>query len=337
MVVARQSPVSSEKISATQLPIIDLMEERSEVSKMVVKACETFGFFKLINHGVPEDVIAKMEEQSYQFFAKSSTEKEQAGPYNPYGYGCKNIGFNGDVGEVEYLMLDANPVSLISHDTYQTISNDPITFSSAVRSYVEAVRELACEILDLIAEGLGVPDTSVLSRLIRDVESDSLLRLNHYPPLKEDHRDTNSTNTIRIGIGEHTDPQILTILRSNDVGGLQISLEEGVWVPVTPHPTAFFVNVGDVLQAMTNGRFLSVKHRAMVNWPYNKSRMSMGYFGSPPLSASISPIPQLETPQCPRLYRSFTWAEYKQATYSRRLGDTRLDFFRVQPNEEIGQ
>lgn len=121
--------------------------------------------------------------------------------------------------------------------------------------YVEAVRGLACEILELMAEGLWVPDTSVFSRLIRAVDSDSLLRFNHYPPLDRDTQPSSfhqhhhqSSNHNRIGFGEHSDPQILTILRSNDVGGLQISLEDGVWVPVTPDPTAFCVNVGDVLQ-----------------------------------------------------------------------------------------
>lgn len=344
MVVAKPTPALNEKImKAIELPIIDLMGERSEVSKLLVKACHEFGFFKVVNHGVPQDVIAAMEEQSWHFFSKPSTEKERAGPPDPYGYGCKTIGFNGDIGEVEYLLLKPNPLSLPPH-----ASNDPTKFSSAVSSYVEAVRELACEILDLIGEGLRVPDTSVFSKLIRDVESDSLLRLNHYPPLLRD-RDTspssssssssfhhhlrhhqNSSN-IRIGFGEHTDPQILTILKSNAVAGLQISVDEGIWVPVTPHPTAFFVNVGDVLQAMTNGRFLSVRHRAIVN--LYESRMSMAYFFSPPLRARISPIPEMVTTQNPRLYRPFTWADYKKATYSLRLGESRLNFFKLQSHE----
>lgn len=109
----------------------------------------------------------------------------------------------------------------------------------AVIGYVEAVRELACEILDMIGEGLLVDDHVLLSGLIRDPDSDSLLRINHYP----------SSSTNSIGFGEHTDPQMLTLLRSNGVGGLQISLEDGVWVPVSTHPeSAFCVNVGDVLK-----------------------------------------------------------------------------------------
>lgn len=125
--------------------------------------------------------------------------------------------------------------------------------SSAVSGYIEAVRELACELLDLMAEGLGVPDTSLFSRLITDADSDSILRLNHYPPMPilckdKDTSPSYNTNTNRVGFGEHSDPQILTLLRSNDVGGLQISLNNGVWFPVSPDPTAFCVNVGDVLQ-----------------------------------------------------------------------------------------
>lgn len=96
--------------------------------------------------------------------------------------------------------------------------------------------------LDLMAEGLWVHDTSQFSRLITDVESDWAFRINHYPPV---------VSRSNVGFGEHSDPQIITLLRSNDVGGLEISLPHHnppVWVPVSPDPTAFFVNVGDLLQ-----------------------------------------------------------------------------------------
>ncbi|KAF2312709.1 hypothetical protein GH714_039717 [Hevea brasiliensis] len=207
--------------------------------------------------------------------------------------------------------------------------------SSAVSGYIEAVRELACELLDLVAEGLRVPDTSVFSRLIRDVDSDSILRLNHYPPMPilcKDNDTSSSYNTNRVGFGEHSDPQILTLLRSNDVGGLQISLNDSVWFPVSPDPSAFCVNVGDVLQAMTNGRFLSVRHRALTN--SCKSRMSMAYFAAPPLSTKITALPQMLSAVRPSLYRPFTWGDYKKAAYSLRLGDTRLDLF-MKRGEEL--
>lgn len=118
--------------------------------------------------------------------------------------------------------------------------------------YTEAVRKVACEILEVMAEGLGVPDGWAFSRMIRDLESDSVLRLNHYPPTPTLSNDTDmdmsSPSPNKVGFGEHSDPQILTILTSNDVGGLQISPHHGVWIPVTPDPSAFCVNVGDALQ-----------------------------------------------------------------------------------------
>ncbi|KAE9601522.1 hypothetical protein Lal_00040686 [Lupinus albus] len=324
MVLASPNPIHIERILAIDLPIVDLKAEKSVVKKLIVKACEEYGFFKVINHGITHETIAKMEESSFDFFAKPVTQKKQASP----AYGCKNIGFNGDIGEVEYLMLNATTPS-ITHLS-DTISND---FRCSVSAYREAVKKLACEILEVMAEGLGVPDRSFFSRLINHIDSDSILRLNHYPPIINNNKDrdkSSSYNYTKIGFGEHSDPQILTILRSNDVGGLQISPEDGVWIPVTPDPSAFCVNVGDVLQVMTNGRFVSVRHRAMTN--SYKSRMSMVYFGAPPLNACIVAPPVLVTPQRPSLFRPFTWADYKKATYSLKLGDTRINLFRTIPH-----
>lgn len=103
-----------------------------------------------------------------------------------------------------------------------------------------------------MGEGLWVSDKSVFSGFIRDVQSDSILRLNHYPPLVD--KDPSSPKVAhpcnKIGFGEHSDPQILTIFRSNDVGGLQISLHDGLWVPVPPDSNEFYVMVGDALQVI---------------------------------------------------------------------------------------
>ncbi|KAG8484696.1 hypothetical protein CXB51_023685 [Gossypium anomalum] len=335
MVVASPSPTHPEKVQFIDLPIIDLSAERSKVINLVIKACEEYGFFEVINHGVSHDIITRMEEQGLGFFAKPLGDKQKAGPATPFGYGCKNIGFNGDVGEVEYLMLGTNSLSIVERS--YAISNDPKMFSSAVNGYIEAVTGLACEILKLMAEGLRVHDSSVFSKMIKDVDNDSIFRLNHYPPILCNNNNNNnkdpSFHANKVGFGEHTDPQILTILKSNDVGGLQVisqvdDEDHGVWIPVPSHPTAFCVNVGDVLQAMTNGRFMSVRHRAMVT-NTSKSRMSMAYFGAPPLHTCLTPPIELVTPHKPLLYRPFTWDEYKKASHSLRLGDSRLHLFKA--------
>jgi len=80
------------------------------------------------------------------------------------------------------------------------------------------------------------------------------------------------------------------------------------------------------VKVMTNGRFVSVRHRAVTN--SHKSRMSVAYFGGPPLDACIVAPSVMVTPQRPSLFKPFTWAEYKKVTYSMRLGERRIDLFR---------
>lgn len=89
------------------IPLIDLSNPESK--HLIVKACEEFGFFKVINHGVPMDFITKLESEAVKFFSLPLPEKEKAGPANPFGYGNKDIGRKGDIGWVEYLMLTTNP------------------------------------------------------------------------------------------------------------------------------------------------------------------------------------------------------------------------------------
>ncbi|XLU60019.1 hypothetical protein S245_019228, partial [Arachis hypogaea] len=79
-----------------------------------------------------------------------------------------------------------------------------------------------------------------------------------------------------IGFGEHSDPQILTIMRSNDVAGLQATTHHGIWFTVPPDPPHFFIMV------FTNGRFRSMRHRVLTNTL--KARISMMYFGAPQLN-----------------------------------------------------
>lgn len=103
---------------------------------------------------------------------------------------------------------------------------------------------MACEILELLADGLMIQPRNVFSKLLMDEQSDSVFRLNHYPPCPELQ---GLNGKCMIGFGEHTDPQIISVLRSNNTSGLEI-LRNGSWISVPPDENSFFINVGDSLQ-----------------------------------------------------------------------------------------
>ncbi|GMH01487.1 hypothetical protein Nepgr_003326 [Nepenthes gracilis] len=303
-----------------QVPIIDLASP--DAKSLVVKACQEFGFFKVVNHGVPTNFISKLEGEAINFFNLTQSDKAKAGTPSPYGYGIKAIGPNGDIGWVEYLLLSANP-QFISQISRSIFPEHPETFSCAITSYISAVRKMACQVLEMVAQGLNIEQRNVLSRLLEDEKSDSCFRLNHYPPCPSELRALSGRNLI--GFGEHTDPQIISALRSNNTAGLQIFLSDGTWLSVPPDDNSFFIIVGDSLQVMTNGRFKSVKHRVLAE--STKARMSMIYFGGPPPCEKIAPLPSLMEDGEESLYKEFTWWEYKEAAYKSRLGVNRLCLF----------
>nr|AFJ05044.1 gibberellin 2-oxidase [Vitis vinifera] len=300
------------------IPTVDLSEPDSK--HLVVKSCEEFGFFKVINLGIPLELISRLEIEVIEFFSLSLSEKQKAGPPDPFGYGNRSIGPNGDVGWVEYLLLTMNQ-ERNSQKLATIFGKYPEKLCSALNDYVSAVKKMACELLELMADGLRIKPRNVFSKLLMDEQSDSVFRLNHYPPCSE-LQASNGKNMI--GFGEHTDPQIISVLRSNNTSGLQISLGNGSWVSVPPDANSFFINVGDSLQVMTNGRFKSVRHRVLAN--SIKSRISMIYFGGPPLNEKIAPLPSLVEGK-ESLYKEFTWFEYKRSAYKSRLGDNRLSQF----------
>ncbi|KAF3681020.1 Gibberellin 2-beta-dioxygenase [Capsicum annuum] len=268
------------------VPIIDLSKPDS--MNLIVKACEEFGFFKVINHDVPMEFISKLESEAVKFFSSPLSEKLKAGPADPdpFGYGNKKIGQNGDIGWVEYILVSTN-----SEFNYQKFASvlgvNPDNIRAAVNDYVTEVKKMACEVLEMLAEGLKIHQMNVFSKLLMDEESDS-------------------------------------IFRTHNTSGLQILLKNGHWISVPPDPNSFFINVGDSLQVMTNGRFKSAKHRVLTNSV--KSRLSMIYFGGPPLSAKIAPLPSLMEGK-DSLYKEFTWFEYKKSAYKTRLSDNRLALF----------
>ncbi|XP_077249540.1 gibberellin 2-beta-dioxygenase 1-like [Tasmannia lanceolata] len=302
----------------SHIPTIDLSKPDSK--NLIVKACEEFGFFKVINHSIPSEFMDRLETQATNFFSLPTAEKEKVGLASPFGYANKRIGPNGDMGWVEYILISLNE-KFISQKSLDFFGEKSETFGSCLSDYISAVKKLACEVLELLAEELEIKPRNSFSKLLMDEESDSVFRLNHYQTCPE----LQGLNCNLIGFGEHTDPQVISVLRSNDTTGLQISLRDGSWVSVPPDQSSFFIFVGDSLQVLTNGRFRSVKHRVLTN--SHKSRVSMIYFGAPALREEIVPLPMLMAEGEESLYKEFTWCEYKNTAYKSRLADDRLGFF----------
>ncbi|KAK7850805.1 gibberellin 2-beta-dioxygenase 8 [Quercus suber] len=110
-----------------------------------------------------------------------------------------------------------------------------------------------------------------------------MIRVNRFPPCPLPEK--------CLGLGSHSDPHALTILLQDHVGGLQVLKTDHQWVGIRPIPNSFVINIGDTLEAWTNGRLKSVVHRAVVN--KEKQRLSAAYFLSPSSSAIIDCPPQL--------------------------------------------
>jgi gibberellin 2beta-dioxygenase len=104
---------------------------------------------------------------------------------------------------------------------------------------------VAVRVLEAVAEGLGIAPLDALSAMVTEQGSDQVFRVNHYPPCPE----LQGLGCSATGFGEHTDPQLVSVLRSNGTSGLQIALRDGgQWVSVPSDRDALFVNVGDSLQ-----------------------------------------------------------------------------------------
>uniref|UniRef100_A0A0D9WNY7 Fe2OG dioxygenase domain-containing protein n=1 Tax=Leersia perrieri TaxID=77586 RepID=A0A0D9WNY7_9ORYZ len=128
-----------------------------------------------------------------------------------------------------------------------------------------------------------------------------------------------------MGIVPHTDPGVLTVLAQDAVGGLQVkhTAEDGgsYWVDAKPVPGALLINVGDLLQIMSNDRYKSVEHRVIMN-SHEEARVSGVVFFTPGKRGALDfygPLPGLISSENPPKYRSFTMSEFLGAFFKQDL------------------
>ncbi|KZV45539.1 hypothetical protein F511_34219 [Dorcoceras hygrometricum] len=305
-------------IEAENIPLIDLSPLKSSsdsnnalagLVSEIGYACENWGFFQVINHGVPLECREKIESASRKFFALPKEEKRKVtrDEVNPYGYfdteHTKNV---RDWKEVLDFTVQTPTTIPVSHEPddkrlIQFINQwpkDPPELREACEEYAKEMEKLGFRLLQVIALSLGLKKDR-LQGFFED--QTSRIRLNYYPPCPVPH--------LTLGVGRHKDAGVLTILAQDDVGGLQVKRKsDGEWIFVKPIPNAYIINIGDIIQVWSNDKYESVEHRAMVN--YEKARFSIPFFFNPAHYTWVEPLEELINDQNKPKYKVYNWGKF---------------------------
>ncbi|XP_057798492.1 gibberellin 20 oxidase 1-D-like [Salvia miltiorrhiza] len=280
-------------------------------SELVGEACRKHGFFLVVNHGVDPSLISHAHQHMDDFFLQPLQQKQRAqrkiGEH--CGYASSFTGrFSTKLPWKETLSFEYSPQSAASHivEDYftSTLGGNFTHLGKVYEAYCSAMSRLSLGIMELLGMSLGV-ERGHFKEFFE--ANESIMRLNYYPRCQRPQE--------TLGTGPHCDPTSLTILHQDDVGGLQVHVD-GQWRSISPNPDAFVVNIGDTFMALSNARYKSCLHRAVVN--STSSRKSLAFFLCPNKDRLVTPPPQLVDSANPRIYPDFCWAallEFTQKHY----------------------
>ncbi|KAL6638300.1 hypothetical protein ACP70R_025872 [Stipagrostis hirtigluma subsp. patula] len=307
------------------VPVVDFArlldpEHADEEAARLRAACEDWGFFQVVNHGVPDKVVDDMKEDLKGFFHLPLAEKralaQEPGGIEGYGQAFV-VSEDQKLDWADMFFLSTQPPE------YRELKFWPLqppTFRDSMERYSVEVQRVATDLLRIMARNLGVEDAEKLTR----IAGSQSMRMNYYPPCPPAHDRV-------LGLSPHSDAVGLTLLlQVSPVPGLQIR-RKGGWVPVAPLPGALVANVGDVIEVLTNGRYKSIEHRAVVS--ASEERVSVAAFHVAKFGETYGPLEEIvgAAGEAPR-YRTVSVEDYMKLVLSSKLdGKNIMDAMKINP------
>uniref|UniRef100_A0A0E0EAZ2 gibberellin 3beta-dioxygenase n=1 Tax=Oryza meridionalis TaxID=40149 RepID=A0A0E0EAZ2_9ORYZ len=290
------------------VPVVDMSGGDDAAVAAVARAAEEWGGFLLVGHGVTAEALARVEAQAARLFALPADDKAR-GARRPGG---GNTGY----GVPPYLLRYPKQMWAEGYtfpppairDEFRRVwpdaGDDYHRFCSAMEEYDASMRALGERLLAMFFKALGLAGDDApggeTERKIRDTLT-STIHLNMFPRCPDPDQ--------VVGLAAHTDSGFFTFILQSPVPGLQLLRHRpDRWVTVPGTPGALIVVVGDLFHVLTNGRFHSVFHRAVVN--RERDRISMPYFLGPPANMKVTPLVTAGSPESKAVYQAVTWPEY---------------------------
>ncbi|KAL9258851.1 1-aminocyclopropane-1-carboxylate oxidase-like protein [Drosera capensis] len=273
-------------------------EERKSTMEQVHDACENWGFFELVNHGIPVELLDTVEKLTKEHYRKSMEERFKELVASK---GLENV-------STEVTDIDWESTFHLTHLPVSNINDIPdldSEYRKVMKEFSSRLEKLAEELLDLLCENLGL-EKGYLKKAFYGPNGKGPTfgtKVSNYPACPK-------PDLIK-GLREHTDAGGIILLFQDDrVSGLQL-LKGDQWIDVPPMRHSIVINLGDQLEVITNGKYKSVLHRVIAQT--DGSRMSIASFYNPGSDAVIYPAPELvqkEAEEQNQVYPKFVFEDY---------------------------